>query len=157
MDASPAPAPRATPAPAAREDAFRADAPLDADVVDAPPLHMGPAGPPPAAQQIAAAAAAAGGLFQVLMGATLGSLLVSLGVVWLAGAIGLFGDRRWGWFAALAGYLGNGIVMLAYATAYAPIVPAVVPVVGGIGALALGGVLLLPGLRDRWAPRRALV
>ncbi|MCA9557986.1 MAG: hypothetical protein KC583_05405, partial [Myxococcales bacterium] len=74
-----------------------------------------------------------------------------------AGAIGLFGDRRWGWFAALAGYLGNGIVMLAYATAYAPIVPAVVPVVGGIGALALGGVLLLPGLRDRWAPRRALV
>ena len=148
--------PLSTPAPRQEKRAVRSPPPRrvpfdDLETVD----QIVPTGGPGWVQSMAAFGASAGGLCMVLLGVKLGGALIGTGALWIAAAVGLFADKRWGWYLALAAYLLNGATLVRLGVeASVSWIPPAIPMLSGVAALLVTAALFTPSVRRRFTGSR---
>ncbi len=117
---------------------------------------VGPAGPLPWQVPAAALICACGAVAAFVLGARLGGLFGPLAVLWIGGAIALFADRRWGWWAGLAALGLNAAYWVWVAGGALPVwlSPVALWLGAGVSLAGVGGLLMTP-VRRRY--RRLLL
>ncbi len=109
-----------------------------------------PSGPPPLVISAAALGCGAATLANAVLFSEVGGFFGPLSLLSLFAAVGLLGDRRWGWGAGITATFLNAAQLLVFAGGGATWVPTFAPVLGAVIALVLCFGLLTPPVRHRY-------